>query len=109
MSDRSAAGAAPPAGDAPEMRAGTAAPMPGLVGGAFQRLRPPGAAMARHWLAAPANLRGSVLMVTSIFVSSVMMSGIKVIGTRLPMTEILMIRQLMVTLILTQIFRGNLR
>jgi drug/metabolite transporter (DMT)-like permease len=64
--------------------------------------------LARRWLAASPNLRGSIYLFSSMLVYAVMVGGMKHIGGTIPLAEILMIRQIIMTLVIVAIARGAL-
>ena len=59
--------------------------------------------LARRWLTASPNLRGSVYMLSSLLVYAVMVGAMKHVGAAIPLIEILMIRQIIMSLVIVAI------
>lgn len=57
-----------------------------------------------RWSVAPANLKGSLLMVSGFVVFGVMVAAIKELGPSIPLPQLLVIRQIIMTALLSPLF-----
>jgi len=56
------------------------------------------------WSLAPANLRGSILLISAFIAFGIMVTAIKGLGTAIPLPQLLVVRQVIMTILLLPLF-----